>query len=69
MCVINNVFCVAVLGTKSKCVRYRLCIRDKKGKSVTLQTRDDQEKCEWLTHLRQLNRTDDKQEHTEGPVN
>ncbi|XP_041347841.1 pleckstrin-like [Gigantopelta aegis] len=53
------------LGTKSKCARYRLCIRDKKGKCVTLQTRDDQEKCEWLSQLRHLNSTDGKQTKTQ----
>ncbi|XP_046369565.1 pleckstrin-2-like isoform X2 [Haliotis rufescens] len=55
------------MGTKAKSVRYRLCVKDRKGKCVTLQTKDEQEKFEWLTVLQQLTVSPKPQTDDRGP--
>lgn len=38
-------------GIESRTPRFRLVIRSKKGKVLTFQMKDEQEKVEWLTVL------------------
>ncbi|KAK7101938.1 pleckstrin-like isoform X2 [Littorina saxatilis] len=40
-------------GASSKSPSYRLCVRTPKGKTMTLQMKDEQEKLEWLSLLQQ----------------
>ncbi|CAG5134802.1 unnamed protein product, partial [Candidula unifasciata] len=41
----------AIEGTEARTPRFRLVIRSKKGKTLTFQMKDEQEKVEWLTVL------------------
>ena len=41
----------ASAGATSRSPSYRLCVRTPKGKTLTLQMKDEQEKLEWLALL------------------